>query len=642
MEGRHAPPPTKRASSSQEIDPPHVNDHDVQESLERIYRTDAGEMPNFGHFERVRNRTGLRIIVGIGGIIIFLSILAWTGLFAIQPLKQVSPLGLALVLHEPEAVTLGKEEDLSIDWVNESLQPLAEASIRLSLPPEFHLSSSDPTPTDARLLSWNLGFVAPHASGTIHLKGLFLGALGEGGTIQVLGNFRNQNTDRDRQIVLSQQTKYSATVLEGTISLPETALPGDVTVLQYSLKNTGAKALENLVARIAIPEGFLPTASTTVDAQTRSLEFYIGTLPSQSLTTIQLPGHFAPGVGGDATFLVQAGKKQADQFFPIQQGERRISVLAGELSLHLVANGASESEIRIAPGEPLRILAEYQNTSPEILKDVQLTWNVESLVDGKVVAPATLLDLPHGSLDPEASSTTKARFALFQYGKKEIPDFASLAPGAKGRIELFFPTILPARPLKQGAIRVTLQSEIGSIGKNLVKRKIALAPLLVQYKTDADVNVETRYYTEEGAPLGSGPLPPIVGNTTSYRIFWSVRKKLHSLGDVEVTAHLPRIVAWGQKSQADTGTLTYDEKTREVHWRIKSVPEDVTELNASFELQLTPESVDIGRFASLLEETTFRAHDLLADEWLTKQKPTQTTDLEQDEAAKSKGVVRKQ
>jgi hypothetical protein len=105
---------------------------------------------------------------------------------------------------------------------------------------------------------------------------------------------------------------------------------------------------------------------------------------------------------------------------------------------------------------------------------------------------------------------------------------------------------------------------------------------------------------------------------------------------------LPRIAAWSQKTQVDTGALTYDEKTREVRWRLKKVPEDVLELTASFEVQLTPEPIDIGRFATVLEETSFRAHDTIVDEWITRRKPMQTTDLQQDEAAKAKGVVRKQ
>lgn len=613
----------------------------IQESLERIYRIDGGSMPNFGELERVHHAWWARSVLVIGGFVIFLSVLAWMGLFAVQPLTPSSPLGLTIALEEPAQVTLGKEEELLVEWRNDALQSLAQADIRFSLPPEFHVLSAQPAPTDARLLRWDLGRLSPRAEGKIRLKGLFLGTLGETGAVQVIANFRNQNTDRDRQVVITKETKYQATVLEGTLALPDTTLPGDTVVLQYSLKNQSTKPLEDLIARVAIPPGFLPQASTTIDTQTQSLEFRIGTLPAQSLTTIQVPGKFAPGAGGDATFLVQAGQKQGANFFPIQQGEKRISVLAGELLFRVVANGVSGSEVRIAPGEPVRILAEYQNTSPEMLKDVLLLWNIESLVDGKVVAPGTLFRLTESTSEPQASSTTKPRMLSYQYDKRTMPGLASLAPGATGRIELFFPTIAPVKPIKTAAIRFSLQSEVGSIGKAQVHRKATLAPLTIHYKTDADLQVETRYYTEEGAPLGKGPLPPLVGNTTSYRVFWLLRKRLHPLGDVEITARVPRMVAWGQKTQVDTGTLLYDERTREIRWQLKDVPEDVEELTASFELQLTPEPVDVGRFATVLEETTFRAHDLGVDEWISRVKPVQTTDLQQDEAAKSKGVVRK-
>lgn len=629
-----------KSSTVSELEGQTSSRDEVEASLERIYRTETGEMPNFGRFDRVRRSFWLRVVLGIGTFIFLLSALAWTGLFALQPLKEMPSTGLRLVLQESKAVTLGKEEELVIDWTNDALQPLSSADIRLTVPPEFRLLSAEPTPTDTRLLRWDLGLVSPHATGRIRLKGLFLGSLGDKGTIQVVANYRHQNTDRDRQVVLSEEVSYAATVLEGKLTLPDTVLPGDTVVLQYSLKNASTQPLENLTARLAIPMGFIPTVSTTIDTETRSLEFRVGTLPAQSLTLVQLPGRFAPGTGGDAVFLAQAGQKEHEQFFPIQVEEKRISVLAGELALRLVANGTSASEIRVTPGEPLRLLAEYQNTSPETLQNVQISWMIEALVDGKAVPAKTLLDTAQSSFDPQGSSSTKNRVLTVQYGKERIPTLASLAPGSVGRIEAILPTLLPKTSVKQATIRVTLQSEIGAIGKSLIKRKASLVPLVVQFKSDASLRVETRYYTEEGAPLGSGPLPPLVGKTTSYRIFWSIQKRLHALDEVEITAKLPRIIAWGQKNQTDVGTMSYDPTTREVRWHIPTVPEDVSHVETSFEVQLTPAAIDAGRFATLLEETSFRAHDTQTNEWVMEQKPTQTTDLQEDEGAKSKGVVR--
>jgi hypothetical protein len=629
----------KRSSSSKATSKP-VAEDEVQESLEKIYRTDTGDLPNFEQMDRVRRSFWLRLSVGLGVLIVFLGVLAWTGLFALQPLRGSHSMGLSLVLHQATTTTLGQEETLLVEWSNEAIQPLATGDIRLSLPPEFHVLSLDPAPTDAKLLRWDLGLVPPHATGRIRVTGQFLGGLGDAGKVQAVANFRNQNTDRNRQVVVSQETRYEASVLAGSLQLPETVLPGDPVVMQYSLQNTSQQVLKDLVARISIPDGFLPTASTTVDAGTRSLEFRIGTLPAQSLTTIQLPGRFAPGSGGEAMFAVEAGQKQGDQFFPIQRGEKRLSVLAGELALRVVANGTSATTISLRPGEPLRILAEYQNTSPETLKNILLNWSIEAIVDGKVVAPATLLDLSHASVNPMAATSTKAKVFTIEYQKEQIAALASLAPGASGRIEVLLPTLLPTKSLKQAQIRIAAQSQIGAIGSTAVNRKLALTPLVIQFTSDAQLSVQPRYYTEEGAPLGSGPLPPIVGKTTTYRVFWIIQKKLHALDHIDITSHLPRVVAWGAKQQTDAGTLIYDETKKEIHWRIDTVPDDVQSLEASFEVQVTPAGVDAGRFAQLLEQTSLRAHDTMTNEWLTQTQPVQTTDLQEDEAAKSKGVVR--
>lgn len=121
-----------------------------------------------------------------------------------------------------------------------------------------------------------------------------------------------------------------------------------------------------------------------------------------------------------------------------------------------------------------------------------------------------------------------------------------------------------------------------------------------------------------------------------------MHKTLHDLNNAKVVAILPKIVAWTGNTQTANGIIEYDEPTRTVAWNLGRVPEGANELEGWFDVALTPQALDIGRFASLLGETSFQFQDARTNESVTRTKPSLSTDLNQDEGAKGKGVVRKQ
>jgi hypothetical protein len=133
-----------------------------------------------------------------------------------------------------------------------------------------------------------------------------------------------------------------------------------------------------------------------------------------------------------------------------------------------------------------------------------------------------------------------------------------------------------------------------------------------------------------------------MGKMTSYRIYWNLHKTLHDLSEASVTAVLPKIVAWTGKAEASVGVVVYDEKTRTVRWDMGRVGENVHDAQGWFEVALTPQSIDVGRFASLLGETSFDAQDARLNEHIHTTRAALTTDLADDEGARGKGVVRKE
>ncbi len=626
--------------------PDHVADDDarVEKSLQAIYQGPDGALPDFSVLEQAApHHRWLSIMIALVGAAMVVLAIGGGVRWAVRPFQQPSQ-GFGLTIRGPSQAALGREETYEIVWNNETHEVIDHGEIRVGLPQDFVLTSATPAPADPTVRLWKIGRLELGGRGTIQVKGFFVGALGTQTAVQAIGTYRPVRGIRDVEASAVQSVTYSDTVLSGNILTPATIVSGDTVTIRYVVANLGKQMMSGLSARVQMPSGFLPgtvASSTRVDLSSREIWFPVGDLAPNTFFTAPVMGSFASGISGDLVFQGEAGRRSPEgAFLPAQHTESHVSVLGGDLIVHAVVNG-SDADQTIQPGEPLRLTLAYQNTSPEVLKDVALEVGLESRVDGVSATGTTLIHWSDIEDSTGGVSTTKARVQIIRYDKRVVPAFAEFASQAEGTIELGLPTRSVASGTKDAVVIISVQGTVGKLRGTNAPRTVRARPMAVRYRTDADLTVEARYFTEEGAPVGSGPLPPVAGKTTAYRLTWRVSKTLHALSDVRVTAVLPKIGAWSNKTLVDSGSLTYDPATRTVQWTMPQMPEGVGALEASFEIQLTPQTIDIGRFAALLGETTFQARDISVSETLTRTKPSWTTDLQQDDGARGKGVVRK-
>jgi len=617
---------------------------EMEKSLRTIYAEGNGRLPDLGTLERGQRNRWPWIFFGFVSLVVVVGLAAWAGFFLLQPLREFRGSGLQLTIQGPERITLGREETYTIVWSNKDKHALTEADVRLGLPPDFVVASFDPKPTDASLPIWKLGLVPVAGHGSITVRGVFTGALDTQSALQAIGNYRPSGFPRDFEFLATQAITYQDSVLKGAVELPPKVLSGDVIPITYHVVNQGKQTLSGLMTHVHLPSGFVVSAATSsvVTVLTHDLFLPLEPLAPGASSTVSISGSFTSDVSGEETFLLETGHRDARGGFVVaERTEGRVPVVAGDLSIRLVANG-SDTDHTIGQQEPLRVTLGYQNTSPERLKGVTLTLGFETIVDGRSATGTSLLDWSKLDDATQGASTTKARVQTLRYGKKQLPALLDFEPQAEGTIELTLPTLPAASGTKDALIRITVEGEVFGVGGTNVHRLVHAQPINLHYRSDADVQAEARYFTEEGAPVGFGPLPPVALKTTAYQMTWHLHKTLHALEGLVVSAQLPKIVAWSARTTADAGSVSYDASTRTVRWNVDQIPKETKDLEAHFEIQLTPSAFDIGRFADLLGETKWQAQDPIVNEALSKVKPPLTTDLQNDEGAKGKGVVRKE
>jgi hypothetical protein len=615
----------------------------VAKGLEKIYLAEGGkrDLDTLEHSKPHRIR---RFFTWLLVLCALTSAMAWLGLVWLQPNSEIDDLGLEVKIEGPSEVTLGQEQSYQVTYRNRAFQPVTDAEIRLSWPGDFQSTYTDPWPTETQNNAWKLGILAPGAEGRISIKGIFLGSLGAKSALQAIATYRSQGQSRPREALSTLALDYGKSVFDGVIDLPAKTVAGDQMALGFHLANHGDQELSGLVVRYQFPSGFLPSASTgTALLPTSDGHEWEQALPSLSpgtTSTWRFSGSFVSGSSGEALFKMRVGRLRGTEFLALYGTESVVPVLAGDLSLRVVANG-SDADRTLQPGDPLRIAIAYKNVSPETLGNVVVNMGVESQINGVSATGTSLVDWNGLEDATHGATNTKSRIQTIRYDKVTVPVFGQLAPGEEGTIELTLPTISVTSGTRDAVILLDVTGSLATVGKDKVNRVLRANPIRIRYRTDADLGIIARYFTEEGAPLGTGPLPPVAGKTTTYRIEWTINKRLHGLDAIEVSATLPANVAWNNQALADAGDMVYDEASRTVRWTLNRIPEDVQELVARFDVALTPADIDIGRFARLLGESRLTATDAATGEPLVRAKPVLSTDLKDDEAAEGKGVVRK-
>jgi hypothetical protein len=627
--------------------PPGKREQQVNQSLSAIFRTEGGAMPDLTKLERHRTPWVMVVGIGLGVFFLILLLAAWTGFAIFKPFTSFKGKGLEITVDGPQQIALGQETTYFINWQNSASEPLATADIRVSFPSDFTPTVTEPKPTGTGLV-WRLGSVPFGGRGTITLKGIFAGALGTQTAIQAVGTYRPASFNSDFEALSTRQIEYADTVLDGTIEGPAKSLPGDKIRLAYHLQNRGAEPMSGLEARITLPDGFVRDASSSgavLDGAV--MRMTVGSLAAGASTTLVVTGSFASGVSGNVPIHAEVGRIGLNgEFQPTLKSDATIAVLAGDLLLKLAVNG-SDVDRSIGFGEPLRLSIGYENTAIEDLKGVSIRLIIDPIVPTSTQpaahpakkAPSSPPFLDWSQLEDASSGTVSG--GAVTWDKSQVGVFEKLLPQQDGSIDLSVPTILHATTSTPIGFTILVEATMASVGTTPVSRTIRTAPMTFRFRTDADLAAEARYYSEEGAPLGTGPLPPVVGQTTTYHIGWALTKTTHELSGIRVSATLPQSVAWPDKSIVSAGDISYDQASRTVSWTLNRMPADVDEAHADFDVQLTPSEFDVGRFADLVNETKFEATDVQINEPIVRTKPALTTELQNDEGAKNKGVVRK-
>ncbi|MDP3837020.1 MAG: hypothetical protein Q8Q67_02885 [bacterium] len=604
---------------------------EVEENLSAIYHDGDGQLVDV---TKVQQKKRLKLITFFKQVVV-LTIIA-CGVYGVYLYSQ-KPAGAEVIelnVIAPERAMVGEMIAYRLEYRNDSGMQLSDVKLEAILPSSFVLADSSPEPSGVN--SWQLGDLAENASGSVTINGYLVAPTDSPNVLVARLTYTPANFSSGFKKEASANTVISALGFSVTVDYSNTALLGQANEFKLNLNGFKSNLLESFyldvsgsdnlsISRVGDNATSSVTSGETAGPKVETAgegRWQISGLESNSEERFSVPILFKLNEKNEAKedLRLRFFKKEADGSERIFW-ERTISfdVMKSDLNLNLTLNG-EKTDQALDYGSELNYSLAYSNNGDATLYDLVLMV----VVKGDAVSWKGLKDPSGGSLTGNAILWTK----------EDISALAEVAPAAKGTIDFS----LKVKEFTNNSIAES--AEIVSYAqyglnnnqgdgsddnksntiKGLLNSNLSLAEKIM-------------YFNDDNIPVGSGPLPPRVGEQTSVRVYWTVKNNLHDLQDTEAHMRLPLGVEWVGSNHTNVGTLSYDPQTREVKWRLGYLPTNVYRADAEFSISITPTESDRNKILVLSPGSTITAIDAVTKANLSRQTTAKTTKLEDDEIA---------
>ncbi|MFA5359164.1 MAG: hypothetical protein WC310_05120 [Patescibacteria group bacterium] len=622
---------------------------EIRKDLENIYEDDDGNLPDISRLEPRKKKGVLQFLTKLAVILLILAGIAWAGYYvfnkyAPNQLKKVIGEGgeVELTIEAQKEMSAGDQIKYLIKYKNHKKVDLKKISLNVRYPSGLIIESSNPEADKAddgseslvKEDNWSLGTLARGASGEVEITGKLIGAQGTNANIWAVLYYEPENFASQFQTEASFSTTIESSpfdiVVEGTKQLATTD-PVELNI-KYENKSEKDEELKDVLLEVIYPQGFVVEETDPKTVEGSDNQWQIVSFKKGDKGELKIKGKFSANVTGGQDFTIKASIKNQDKYLSIAENIYSVAVVSGDLLTELKINGSKDDGM-IDFGQTLNYSLTYENSGKDVLKN--LTATVFFTPSAEFIEWTTLVDRYDGLLDEFEAGKS------ISWTEKEVPNLEELRPGDKGVIDF----------------SVKISSNAGKLSGDLSLRTVA--SIKTQYVNKEEMNIENRsnaittkinsnlalvaygqYFDVSGSSIGSGPIPPKVGQTTYYAIVWQLDNSVHEVRDVVVSTILPEKVKWGGKKDISAGDISYDPSSRKVTWKINRMPVNLDlKYKVIFDVSIAPENTDVKKILALTGDNQLSAVDQTTGSKISQAQGAITTDLTSDPLAKDKGLV---
>jgi hypothetical protein len=487
----------------------------------------------------------------------------------------------------------GSEATLEIRYANPLRQPLANVSIDFNPPPGFKIQTLLPAPTDPANFVWQIGSLGRSSDGLIKVTGLVTSAPGASFGAQVITIFRPANFNADFSQVANLTSTVESSVYSVEIAPVTAVLPGEVINYNFQVKGPADSLVGTpshpLLLEVQVPPSFTVTG-TTPESLTAGLR-RIPIIFTDGQATVLVSGIYTADATGTQSWQSTLVEESPTGPLAHVQSSWATDVRADGIAVTIVGNG-EEAQTEISRGKSLRLSVRLKNTGSSPLS-----------------ATSLLLDFQPGTGVPINWTAATLDGGVITKDGIRYNISADLAPGEERIFNPSFPVRSEVRAGDQSQFSVTAKLSSGDRVTTTTPFNIIL------------VDIPALTLEAEGV---SGPLPPVVGQGTTYAVTAVIPATTGDLSALELTGILPAGVTFGGVT-GGSWTPTYNASNRSLQL-VASPKKSDQDLSVTFTLVAIPGSADQGAPLALWRDLIFRGQDLSGPATFSLSWPNLTVD----------------
>ena len=499
---------------------------------------------------------------------------------------------------------IGEEVQLTIKIANREDYALENIEIKIETPPDFLLTDS------------SLNFNQKIEKGYIW----FLKEIEKGEMKEIVFKAQNFSQPQDKQFIngslsfnlvgfnplFEKKFSFSYTLepsIQLTVSFPSKINLGQEIDVGLSAKNLATKEFSNL--KVILPDNLIFKENESLKKEGEKTIWQIDKLLPQEEKKETVKAVSKGEIGQTNLEFVATGNN-GGQSFSLSKIDEQILVEKPDVSLNIKINNKEGEEMIYSWGEMVPVSILYQNNSEVDLKNFRIKLALSDL------SPLNLEKIKL-SLEPSDKEVI--------FDKETNSDFLNIKAKTSGQVDfnLFLKDKLSAAAerIKEG--KIVLKASSDYLPDNLLEKKerinLGEKETTIKIRTNLKLTAESRYYSDDylPVPIGEGPLPFRVGEETKVWLFFRLKNTSNPIKDLVVKTILSPKITWLNIKEASTGSIFYNEETREISWQVDRLDsyqgESYSLLEAKVEIAVKPEATDVNKVIPFTSKINYTVQD---------------------------------
>ncbi len=364
--------------------------------------------------------------------------------------------------------------------------------------------------------------------------------------------------------------------------------------------------LTDLRVQIEYPSGF-----EFVESIPRSLEkneWLIPILNKSQGGRIEITGRISGQVSDARIFMAKLGIFKEGEFILLKEVKKGLEII--EPSIYLRQEINKNPQYVAQPGNWLHYEIYFKNIGDDVLNNLFMV----SQLEGEAFDFQTIKsDL--GQAEPGSNSI------IFDW--RRVPELQYLMPMEETKVDFW----------------IKVKDDLGPVEKPVLRNKVFVSQVKEEFVTriSSKMEIAQKGFFQDEVFGNRGPIPPQVGEATTYTIIWQVKNHYSLAKDVKVKAVLPLGVELTGKifPEDEAVKFAFDSQSREIVWSVGDLEKGsgvfTPTKNIAFQVSFTPNESQRGQTPEIINTATITGEDSWTDRILEATSPAIDTTLPDDE-----------